>query len=60
MCKRIHERVKTDGSHVHALVLSTDMALIKEALKREGTGVWQDLFREIMEKAEVTLDHSKV
>ena len=43
------------GSHVHALVLSTDMASIKEALKRGDTGVWQDFFREIMGKSEMTL-----
>ena len=36
-----------DGK-VAALVLSTDMARIREALKRGETGKWQDLFREIM------------
>ncbi len=48
MCGRICERVKTKGDRVHALVLSTDMTLIKNALKRGDTGEWQDLFREIM------------
>ncbi len=48
MCRRIYERVKTKDGRVHALVLSTDMALIKDAMKRGDTGAWQDLFREIM------------
>jgi hypothetical protein len=48
MCQRIYARVKTQGGRVRALVLSTDMALIKDAVKIGGTGAWQDLFREIM------------
>jgi hypothetical protein len=48
MCRRIYENAKTKDGRVHALVLSTDMALIKDALKRVDTGTWQDLFREIM------------
>lgn len=48
MCRRIYEKVKTKDGRVHALVLSTDMALIKDAVKRGDAGAWQDLFREIM------------
>lgn len=51
ICRRIHERVETKDGRVHALVLSTDMATIKDALKRGDTGAWLDLFREIMEGA---------
>lgn len=47
MCRRIYERVKTKDGRVHALVLSTDIALIKAAVKRGDAGAWQDLFREI-------------
>lgn len=50
MCRRIYERAKTKDDRVHALVLSTDMALIKDAMKQGDTGAWQDLFREIMER----------
>ena len=48
MCRRIYERIKTKDDRVDALVLSTDMALIKDAVKQGDTGAWQDLFREIM------------
>ena len=48
MCQRIYEKAKTKDGRVHALVLSTDMTLIKDAVKRGDMGVWQDLFREIM------------
>ena len=48
MCERIYNRVKKQGGRVHALVLSTDMALIEDAVKRGDRGEWQDLFREIM------------
>lgn len=49
MCERISVRVRPVDGGAHALVLSTDMASIKAALKRGDTGAWQDLFREIME-----------
>lgn len=49
MCRRIYERVETKDDQVHALVLSTDMVIIKDAIKRGDRGAWQDLFREIME-----------
>jgi hypothetical protein len=48
MCQRICARVKRDNDQVHALVLATDMSLIKDAIERGDSGVWQDLFREIM------------
>jgi len=48
LCKRVYERVKMRDEKVVALVLSTDMARIRDALKRGETGNWQDLFREIV------------
>ena len=48
MCRRIYDRVKKEDGRVYALVLSTDMALIKDAVNRGDTGAWQDLFREII------------
>jgi hypothetical protein len=51
LCKRVYEKVKIGDGKVVALVLSTDMVRIREALKRGETGSWQDLFREIMSAA---------
>ena len=48
MCRRVYEKIKKKDGRVHALVLATDMALIKDAMKRDDMGAWQDLFREIM------------
>lgn len=48
MCQRIYERVKKENGGVHALVLATDIGLIKGAIDRGDKGTWQDLFREIM------------
>lgn len=48
MCRRIYEKAQTKDDRVHVLVLSTDLALVKDALKRGDKGTWQDLFREIM------------
>lgn len=48
MCERIYERAEPEDGQVRALVLSTDMALITDALERGDTGVWHDLFREVM------------
>jgi hypothetical protein len=50
MCRRIYERSKKEDGQVHAVVLSTDMGLIKDAMERGDAGAWQDLFREIMGK----------
>ena len=50
MCRRIYDMAEKEDGRVRALVLSTDMALIKEAVKSGDTGTWQDLFREIMEE----------
>lgn len=49
MCKRVYNQVRTKDGRVYARVLSTDMAIIKDALERGDTGAWQDLLREIME-----------
>jgi hypothetical protein len=48
MCRRICSRAKTKDGRVQALVLSTDMTLIKGSMGRNETGAWQDLFREII------------
>lgn len=48
MCRRIYRRAETKDGRVHASVLSTDMTLIENSLKRGDTGAWQDLFREIL------------
>lgn len=59
MCRRVYDLTKKakDG-HVYAQVLSTDMAAIKDALKRNETGEWQDLFREILEGQAKPADES--
>jgi methylamine utilization protein MauJ len=54
MCLRVYQKAKEKDGHIHALVLATDMALITDALKRNEAGTWQDLFREIMGKANGT------
>ena len=48
LCKRVYERAKLHDEKVVTLVFSTDMARIRDALKRGETGKWQDLFREIL------------
>lgn len=48
MCRRVYEKAHKKDGRVHALVLSTDLASIKNALKRGDSGTWQDLFREVM------------
>jgi|GEM_PF-783695 hypothetical protein len=48
LCKRVYNRVEMRDKKVVALVLSTDMARIRDSLKRGETGNWQDLFREIV------------
>lgn len=48
LCKRVYERVEMHDEKVVALVLSTDMVQIRDALKRGETGNWQALFREIV------------
>jgi len=48
LCKRVYDRVKMRDGKLMALILSTDMARIRETLERGETGKWQDLFREIM------------
>jgi hypothetical protein len=48
MCLRIYQKSQEKDGQIYAVVLATDMALIKDALKRKEPGTWQDLFREIM------------
>jgi hypothetical protein len=48
MCLRVYQKSQEKEGQIYALVLSTDMALIQDALKRKEAGNWQDLFREIL------------
>lgn len=48
LCKRVYESGKVHDGKVVTLVFSTDMARIRDALKRGEIGKWQDLFREIV------------
>jgi hypothetical protein len=48
MCQRIYDRTQEKGNDIFVLVLATDVATIKDALKRGQTGEWQDLLREII------------
>ena len=57
LCQRVHDNILTERDnvkivegHVLAVVLSTDLKVILDALKRGETGAWQDLFREIIGK----------
>lgn len=50
MCQRIANGIKMVDGRAHAIVLSTDMAMIKGALRAKQSGGWQDLFREILEE----------
>ena len=50
MCKRIYDKVKMQDGHFFALVFSTDLAKIKNAIDQNEQGNWQDLFREIIEE----------
>lgn len=48
LCKRVYDNVRTNGEKVIAVIFSTDLKRIQEALKRNEAGKWQDLFREIL------------
>ncbi|WP_291985660.1 methylamine utilization protein MauJ [Candidatus Accumulibacter sp. ACC007] len=51
MCRRITQQIEAIDGRIHAMVLSTDMAVIKAAIECGKTGPWQDLFREIVGRA---------
>jgi hypothetical protein len=48
MLKRIHEKTQARGDRVFALVLATDMAVIRQAINDKNASPWQDLLREII------------
>lgn len=48
LCKRLCQRAKVANGQVVSLVLSRDVARIRDMLKRGKTGTCPDLFREIM------------
>ena len=54
MCQRIYQRVKKQDGQVRALVLATDMKVIKNAIERGDMGTWQELFRDIIGKTTET------
>ena len=49
MLRRIHGRVQEREGNIYALVLATDMSLIRQAMEKKQDGPWQDLLREILE-----------
>lgn len=49
MLNRIKRRVQEKDGHIYALVLATDMSLIRQVLEKKEEGLSQDLFREIFE-----------
>lgn len=53
MLERIRRNVREQGSHIYALVISTDMAVINGAIQRGEVGEWQDLFRQFIDTARV-------
>ncbi|TAM48410.1 MAG: hypothetical protein EPN55_00175 [Gammaproteobacteria bacterium] len=48
LCKRVYDNARSHGEKVIAVIFSTDLKRIQEALRRNETGKWQDLFREIL------------
>lgn len=50
MCRRITKQIEKGDGCIYAMVLSTDMAVIKNATEGGETGVWQDFFREIVDR----------
>lgn len=58
LCQRVYDNVlterdgvKTMEGYVVVAILSTDWKVIRDSLKRDETGAWQDLFREIIGEA---------
>lgn len=50
MCARIFRRTKEHEDKVYALVFSTDFEKIKTAIKKDESGEWQNLFKEVIGK----------
>lgn len=53
MLERIRQNARDQGGYIYALVLSTDMAVIKRAIQKEEVGEWQDLLRQFIDTAQV-------
>lgn len=53
MLERIRQNVWEQDGHIHALVISTDMAEIHSAIQKGEEGEWQDLFRQFIDTAKV-------
>jgi methylamine utilization protein MauJ len=49
MLKRISGRVQEKEGHIFALVLATDMLLVRQAVETKQEGEWQALFRVLLE-----------
>lgn len=52
MLERICQRVREQDGDIYALVISTDMQMIRSAIENGGVGEWQDLFRQFVDTAE--------
>ena len=48
LCQKVCDRVRRKDGKLVALVYEVDMDRIQIELDRQGTGGWQNLFREIM------------
>lgn len=47
--ERVRSHIQEQDDHILALVLATDMFLIRRAVEMKQEGAWQSLFREILE-----------
>tara|TARA_R100000365_G_C2713762_1_gene48367 strand:+ start:70 stop:303 length:234 start_codon:yes stop_codon:yes gene_type:complete len=53
MSKRICQRFQERDGYVYALVISTDMKIIRSAIGQGQAGEWVDLFSQFIDTAEV-------
>lgn len=53
MLERISQNVKEKDGQIYALILSTDIAEIRRAMREKEEGDWQDLFRQFIDTARV-------
>ena len=48
LCRCVYDNVRTHGDKLVAVIFATDLKQVQEALIRNETGEWQDLFRQIL------------
>lgn len=53
MLNRIRQKMREQDGQIYALILSTDMAVIKGGLEKGEVGEWQDLFHQFIDTAQV-------